>query len=270
MANPNYRLLILDLDGTVLDNDGRLTPSTETALKKVQDRGLKATFATGRLFNDTLPYAKKLGLTLPLIVNHGAVLQTPAGEVLISWQLDRDQACALVAIARRTGCACQLYKRGQLYLERLAPWNKEYLKYSTVKPRIVPDLAAIAALKPEQIDFLGKPDELKPVANIIERELGPAVNPTSSCRHLLEVLPAGVSKGTTMEYLAAHLKIPLSATVAIGDGYNDLGLILAAGLGVAMGNAPEAVRRQADYVTAPNDQNGLALFLEHLLAGFTH
>ncbi len=72
-----------------------------------------------------------------------------------------------------------------------------------------------------------------------------------------------------MEYLAAYLQIPLSATVAVGDGYNDLEMILAAGLGVAMGNAPEEVRRQADHVTAPNSQDGLVLFLDWLLADDT-
>lgn len=152
-------------------------------------QGLKVTFATGELFGDALPYAKRLGLTLPLILNHGALLQTLAGEVLASWQIDSISAQALVAIARQTGCACQLYSKGQLYLEKLAPWNKEYLKYSFTSPKLIPDLTAVAAHGPEQIDFLGEPEELKQVRQIIEKELGAAIQPTSSYHHLLEILP---------------------------------------------------------------------------------
>ena len=269
MTISRYRLLVLDLDGTLLDHKSELSPNTEAAVKKARAQGLKVTFATGRLFGDAIPYAQHLGLTLPLILNHGALIQTLAGEVLASWQIGSNSAQTLISIARRTGCPCQLYSNGQLYLEKLAYWNQEYLKYSFTSPVIVPDLAATAAQGPEQIDFLGEPEELGRVKRIIEQELGAAVQPTSSYRHLLEILPPGVSKGTAVEYLAAYLQIPLSATVAVGDGYNDLEMILAAGLGVAMGNAPEEVQRQADHVTAPNSQDGLVLFLDWLLADDT-
>ncbi|HHV07269.1 MAG TPA: HAD family phosphatase [Firmicutes bacterium] len=266
MTTSHYRLLVLDLDGTLLDHKSQLSPVTEAAVKKAMAQGLKVTFATGRLFGDALPYAKRLGLTLPLILNHGALLQTLAGEVLASWQIDSISAQALVAIARQTGCACQLYSKGQLYLEKLAPWNKEYLKYSFTSPKLIPDLTAVAAHGPEQIDFLGEPEELKQVRQIIEKELGAAIQPTSSYHHLLEILPPKVSKGRALEYLSNYLQIPLSHTVAVGDGYNDLEMILAAGLGVAMGNAPQEVRHQADYVTTPNNKNGLAQFLDQLLS----
>lgn len=266
MTTSHYRLLVLDLDGTLLDHKSQLSPVTEAAVKKAMAQGLKVTFATGRLFGDALPYAKRLGLTLPLILNHGALLQTLAGEVLASWQIDSTSAQALVAIARQTGCACQLYSKGQLYLEKLAPWNKEYLKYSFTSPKLIPDLTAVAAHGPEQIDFLGEPEELKQVRQIIEKELGAAIQPTSSYHHLLEILPPKVSKGRALEYLSNYLQIPLSHTVAVGDGYNDLEMILAAGLGVAMGNAPQEVRHQADYVTTPNNKNGLAQFLDQLLS----
>lgn len=266
MTTSHYRLLVLDLDGTLLDHKSQLSPVTEAAVKKAMAQGLKVTFATGRLFGDALPYAKRLGLTLPLILNHGALLQTLAGEVLANWQIDSISAQALVAIARQTGCACQLYSKGQLYLEKLAPWNKEYLKYSFTSPKLIPDLTAVAAHGPEQIDFLGEPEELKQVRQIIEKELGAAIQPTSSYHHLLEILPPKVSKGRALEYLSNYLQIPLSHTVAVGDGYNDLEMILAAGLGVAMGNAPQEVRHQADYVTTPNNKNGLAQFLDQLLS----
>lgn len=265
MTTSRYRLLVLDLDGTLLDHNSQLSPKTEAAVKKVMAQGLKVTFATGRVFGDAIPYAERLGLTLPLILNHGALLQTLAGEVLASWQIDSTSAQALVAIARETGCACQLYSKGQLYLEKLAPWNKEYLKYSFASPIIVSDLVSTAAQGPEQIDFLGEPEELKQVRQIIEKELGTAVQPTSSYRYLLEILPPGVSKGTALEFLANYLQIPLSQTVAVGDGYNDLEMILTAGLGVAMGNAPEKVQRQADYVIAPNHEDGLAQFLDKFI-----
>lgn len=267
MTTSRYRLLVLDLDGTLLDHKSELSPRTEATVKKALVQGLKVTFATGRLFTDALPYAERLGLTLPLILNHGALLQTLAGEVLASRQIEGESAQALIAIARATGCACQLYSKGRLYLEKLAHWNKEYLKYSHTSPKLVPDLAAVAAEGPEQIDLLGEPEELGRVREIVEKELGPAVQPTSSYRYLLEILPPGVSKGAALQFLADYLQIPLSDTIAVGDGYNDLEMILAAGLGVAMGNAPEEVRQQADYVTAPNSQDGLAQFLDKFMLG---
>ena len=267
MTTSRYRLLVLDLDGTLLDHKSELLPNTEAAVKKVMAQRIKVTFATGRLFGDAFPYAQRLDLTLPLILNHGALLQSLAGEVLANWQIDSSSAQALIAIARRTNCACQVYSRGQLYLEKMAAWNKEYLKYSFTSPQLVPNLAAVAAHGPEQIDFLGEPEELEPVRKIIEKELGAAVQPTSSYRHLLEILPPGVSKGRALQCLADYLQIPLSTTIAVGDGYNDLEMILAAGLGVAMGNAPEEVRQQADYVTAPNHEDGLAQFLDDFIVG---
>ncbi|HHY92043.1 MAG TPA: HAD family phosphatase, partial [Firmicutes bacterium] len=223
--------------------------------------------ATGRLLADTLPYAQRLGITAPLILHHGALLVTADRVVLVHQPIPGKAAQGLVAIARELNLSCQAYAGGELVVEKITPWTRIYLGYSKVKPVVVPDLAAYVAGGISQFDFLGEPEELAAAHAQVAERLAGAVRTTSSHPNLLEVLASGVSKGRALARLAEHLGIPLAATVAVGDGFNDLEMLQAAGLGVAMANAPAAVRAQADYVTAGNNENGVARLITKLLAG---
>jgi len=267
MSPLRYRLLALDLDGTLLTDDSRLTLETEAAVKAAQAAGLTVTLATGRLLADALPYARRLGLTAPLILHHGALLMTPAGVVLAHQMIAGGAAQKLVQTARELELSCQAYAAGELVVERITTWTRIYLGYSAVEPVVVPDLAAYVAGGISQFDFLGEPEKLAPAAERVQERLAAAVRTTSSHPNLLEVLAPGVSKGRALERLAEHLGIPLAATVAVGDGLNDLEMLRGAGLGVAMANAPAAVRSQAQYVTAGNNENGVAQLITKLLAG---
>lgn len=262
-----YRLLALDLDGTLLTEQGELTAENETAVKAAQSAGLTVTLATGRLLVDTLPYARRLGITAPLILHHGALLMAPDGTTLEHRTITGTVAKELVKIARELNLSCQAYAAGRLVVEKVTTWTRIYLSYSEAKPVIVPDLAAYAAGGISQFDFLGQPEELARAAERVRQRLGTAVRTTSSHPNLLEVLGAGVSKGRALEQLAEHLGISITATVAVGDGLNDLEMLQIAGLGVAMANAPEVVRAHARYITASNNENGVALLIAKLLAG---
>jgi hypothetical protein len=255
------------LDGTLLTDQDELTVETETAVKAAQSSGLTVTLATGRLLVDTLPYARRLGITVPLILHHGALLMATDGTTLEHHQIAGTTAQELVKIARELDLSCQAYTAGQLVVEKVTDWTRIYLRYSKAKPVVVPDLATYAAGGISQFDFLGQPEHLRRAAEQVCKRLGTAVRTTSSHPNLLEVLAAGVSKGRALEHLAQRLGIPIAATVAVGDGLNDLEMLQVAGLGVAMANAPEAVRASARYITASNNENGVAKIIAKLLAG---
>lgn len=267
MPPVRYRLLALDLDGTLLNEQGELTAETETAVKGAQAAGITVTLATGRLLADALPYARRLAITAPLILHHGALLMAPDGTTLKHQTIAGAAAQELVKLARELDLSCQAYVAGQLVVEEVTAWTRIYLGYSEAKPVVVPDLAAYVVGSISQFDFLGHPEELAPAREQVRKRVGRAVRTTSSHPNLLEVLAAGVSKGRALQRLAEHLGIPIAATVAVGDGLNDLEMLQVAGLGVAMANAPEAVRSQARYITASNNENGVARLIAKLLAG---
>lgn len=270
----SYKMLVLDIDGTLLNSAGRISPRVRQAVTRARHSGMLVTLATGRNLRAALPVANALELDSPQIVSNGALVISPVTEqVFLHRPLKRSLAVQSAQLLQRMGFtvfANRFALTGPDLFHEDTPSLPEQRTLLNREPeyvRQVYDLAGqVAAMEPLKVMTI---DHISAVQNAAERlrqrltgDFQVIVTDEAPGYSLLEVAPAGITKATGIECLAELQGISPAEIIAFGDNYNDLEMLQYAGLGVAMGNAPDAVKRVAAMVTATNDEDGVALFLE--------
>jgi hypothetical protein len=263
--------MAIDIDGTLLDKNSQITQSTCDALQKIKEKGITITFATGRFYPDAIYFAKLLGFSCPMILLHGALIQSQDGKVIRKQGLPPESIPILIEIAKKEKVPFQIFHENFLVIEKKSKWNDVYLSFSEIKPVIVPDINQYLKnhKSPFSFIYLGTEQRMAKLKKVVEDRLNNTIAIASAHPNLLEIIAPDVSKGRALKELAAMKNIPLSQTIAIGDSYNDMEVLKAAGLGVAMGNAPQEVKDIADYITKDNDNDGIAYFVSQYLARHT-
>ncbi|PZN12558.1 MAG: hydrolase Cof [Bacillota bacterium] len=234
--------------------------------------------------------ARTLGLRSPLVVSDGAFVVdpgSPAGRpsVLHAHPMDRDLAREVAAFLAGAGVAVVLHFADHLASTYRPSWRQVVRSlgrgglwhYLAMRPHVrhvapaeLPRYIDVAPGAPAKISAIGREEHLRPVQQALLARLGGYVHVTHSAARSFDVLPAGVSKASGLARLAALLGVPPEEVVAVGDNDNDREMLRFAGLGVAMANASEDVRRCARLVTRSNDEDGVAHLIEEvLLAGGT-
>jgi Cof subfamily protein (haloacid dehalogenase superfamily) len=264
---PAYRLVALDLDGTLLDSQARISPANAAAIAAVQAAGVTVTIATGKLFVSVAPMVAALGLAGPQILNNGAVVIDAAdGAVLHMTPLPPAATPAVVAALLRYGLPAAVYTPHAIHTPVRDPRIDILLDIHEPEPLVLPDVGRrnevggwpfVKILTVLEVDDPATPA----IEAALHATFAPTLTVVRTSRYFYEFLAPGVDKGTALQWLAARLDLPLTATLAIGDSYNDLPLLAAAGLGVAMGNAPPIIQAAAAALTADNDHDGVALAL---------
>ncbi len=254
-----YRLLVADIDGTLVTSDREITPRVLGAVRSAQRSGVRVCLATGRIWQSAEPYFRRLGADPPAILyNGGMVFDFGTGAVLRRVPLAYEHARAVLKLLREfPEVQPHLYVGDRVYTGRANVDTDRYRRKDSLTVEEVGDLVAFLPPEPMKILIIGaRPDLLRVMARI--QALPMSINAVFSEETYLEVLPQGSSKGAALEFVARHLQVPLAGAIAVGDNLNDLEMIRAAGLGVAMGNAPAELKAHAGYVTATNDDEGLA------------
>ena len=266
--NREYQLLVTDIDGTLLDDNNQVTPKTLEAFQQIKRQDIKIALATGRFFPDAHHFAKRIAFHCPMILIHGAVIQAFEGSIINQQILPIESIPVLLELAQKEEIPYQIFQNDRFIMPRKTKWNDIYLNYSEIEPLIMPDI--VQYLKRHQdifaFTFLGAPERLGSMRKKIEEKLNGSVSIASAHPNVLEVLAPGVNKGKAIKELASYLDIPLSKVIAIGDNYNDIEMIKMAGLGIAMGNAPQKVKDAATYITMDNNHDGIAHFISTLLS----
>jgi len=260
------RMVALDLDGTLLTDDLVIEPRAKEILQQAINRGITVTLATGRMYLSARPYAAELGLELPLIVYHGAQVRHAAtGEILFEQTVPLPLARRLIKHLRQFGYAYNVYLGDRLYAENVQKENEEYAWRAGVRLHRVEDMLAFLQEEPLKIVALRDGPELDPLEKAIRLDLGKEVYMTRSLPYYLEMLNPEANKARALQAVAAWQGVTREEVMAFGDSYNDIQMLRYAGLAVAMSNAPAAVREAADYVTASNNEGGVARALEKFL-----
>lgn len=279
-----YRLVALDLDGTLLNSRKEITPRTRAALQAVQQRGVLTVVATGRTLHSALQWSREIGGGHVLCCN-GAGLLDPAGNLILHREIPSAPLEQLLTIARESKAVAECYTPEGMVLDRPLQYARVYLRWlrpgkglagavralmdAWRRNRVQPVRSLLEwAQRPDRppvlkVVLFGEPESLRPLAERLQRTL-PGLEVSSSEPDNLEITAAGVNKGSGLEQLAARLKVPREAILAIGDSGNDLAMLRYAGMGVAMGSAPDDVKTVADRVTASSDEDGVAQVLEEL------
>jgi hypothetical protein len=253
-----YKLLAVDLDGTLLPPSHEVTPQVQKMLLVLKEKGVKVAIATGRMFQSAVHVAYELGIDVPLITYNGALIKCAISKEVYDHKLiSKDYCQEIVAFAREHDVEIYLYLNDQLYVERETPNSKRYGYLTKVEVNVVDDLTALLEEDPTMLMLMGKEEKLLELQEHLQEEYSGSLYITKSFPTFLEIMNPGVSKAEGLKTLAARLGINPEEIIAIGDNYNDLEMIKFAGLGVAVNNAPEGVKAQADYVAKGNYDDGV-------------
>jgi hypothetical protein len=261
-----YRLLVADIDGTLVNAEREITSPVRAAVAAAQARGTRVTLATGRIWPSARQFVEGLGADPPVILyNGGMVYDFTTGEVWFRRTLPLEQARDVLTILRRHPQAQpHLYVDERVYIPAMNETTALYQRKDHVKTEAVGDLAHWLRVDPMKILIIGARPALEAVAADIDR-LPTRINYVFSEVTYLEILPPGISKGAALQIMAARLGVAPEEIIAVGDNLNDLTMIEFAGLGVAMANAPEALRARAQFVAPSNDDHGLEAVIERFI-----
>ena len=263
---PPYGLLALDVDGTLIVDDHPVTPRVRRAISAAQDAGVKVTIATGRMFQSARRFAHDLGVTVPIICYHGALVRHPlTEETLVSITMAVDPALDVVHFADEAGLHVNAYVDDQLYMRRMTPEGAYYAKIARVEANVVEDFESVIGRGSTKLVIVTDEPRVLGVVDQLRKRVGDVLYVTRSHPRFAEATSPTVSKGYALRQLATHLGVPIEQTMAVGDNLNDLDLVTEAGLGVAMGDGDPRVRAAADFVTGTYFEDGVATAIERFI-----
>ena len=265
-----YKMIVLDLDGTLTNNKKEITPRTKQALMQAQDAGVHVVLASGRPTYGIVPLAEELKLKdnsgYILAFNGGKIIDCANNEVLFEQKLDEQLVPILFQEAKKTGMEILTYQG-----EGIAATNKddEYVQHEAFINKMpvmqYDDFLNQLVYPINKCLIVGDPTPLHELELRLAKELEGKMDVYRSADFFLECVPLGIDKARALDRLISSLGISREEVIACGDGYNDLSMIRFAGLGVAMANAAEDIQSEADFVTLSNEEDGVAHVIEHFI-----
>ena len=267
-----YQALALDLDGTLTNSRKEVSPATRAALGRAMFEGCKVILASGRPLVGIQPVAWALGLPrlggYILAYNGGQVVDCRTGETLRQDRLDPAQIHRLCAFARQQGVSILTYDRDGIVTEHPEdPFVQKEAGINRIPVQKVPDLAAYVTYPITKMLLVGEPERMAAVEQAMRPQFAGQVDCYRSEACFLEAVPPGVDKAASLHWLLDHLGLSERHLMAFGDGFNDIPMLRAAGLGVAMANAQPPVKAAAKSLTDSNDEDGVAHALDKWLLG---
>ncbi|WP_280667355.1 MULTISPECIES: HAD family hydrolase [unclassified Kitasatospora] len=260
------QLICTDLDGTLLDSRGELSPGSLEAIATAQRSGIAVVCVTGRPVRDALKLTRRYGLTGPVVCSNGAVaVDAETGSPLLCRGFDPAECASVVSVlqAAMPGLVMGVESIGGLYLEKeFADLVQDCWPHQPVS-------SARAAIHPDDpvVKLLAIHGELTTEA--LERAIvdlvGDRLEVTRSTGRFVELSARGVDKGQALHWLTEHLSVPVARTAAVGDMPNDIPMLHAAGLAAAVANAHPLVRDAAQVVLPSNDDDGVAALIRRSL-----
>lgn len=263
----NIKLVAIDIDGTLVDNDRNISPRNKEAIRNLRDNGVEVTLATGRMFDSAKIYADELGLNLPLVTYQGALVKVSAtGEILYERYVDAPLAQKVVALAADKGFRAWFYLDDHVLVDKITPKTREYAAKYHVPIREVASLADCAHLSPLKLIVADYNEEALTRFEVESKEaFGSSLHIARSLAQYLEFGHPEATKADGIDAVVRYLGINPQEVMAIGDSWNDLEMLEYAGLAVVMGNARDDIKAKADYITLSNEDHGVAAALEELL-----
>jgi Cof subfamily protein (haloacid dehalogenase superfamily) len=263
-----YRLLAVDLDGTLLNSVKKISEENKKAIRRVIEKGVKVVICSGRVYKGARVFARDLNLDGLLISCNGAVIKDLRTDELLYSNLLRKEDCyKVIDCCRKENTYFHAYIGNDMFTEYpQCPsdtyWmgNNELPEKDRVKINIIDDFKRIVSESQTPVTKIvvisKNPELLLKLRNKVCRIS--TIDVMSSQDDNFEIVNKGVNKGTALKFLSEKLKIPRTEIVAIGDNENDYAMLKFAGLSIAMRNAQDSIKEIADYITMSNDENGVA------------
>ena len=266
-----YKMLVLDVDGTLLNDEKMISKRTAHALRKVQQLGIRVMLASGRPTYGLLPLAKQLDLGsydgFILSYNGGQVIKASNGEVIFERRINPEQIPYLEKKAVKNGFAIMTY-------------NGDTVVTNHADNAHVAAEAELNGMKLEEQELFSVMIDYSPCKCMLvsddeealvgleqhwKRRLNGVLDVFRSEPYFLEVVASGVDKGNTLAAVMEMMDVKTDEVMVFGDGVADVSMLQVAGMGIAMGNAPDSVKRCADHITLSNNEDGVAVAVENLI-----
>ncbi|MFN8526992.1 MAG: Cof-type HAD-IIB family hydrolase [Anaerolineae bacterium] len=261
----DIKLIVVDIDGTLLNSRKELSERTEKALKAALAMGVQIAFATGKTHNSAKALFDKIAFKAPGIFTQGLTLYDAEGKVTQQHTLPSDVCRQAITFAEDRGFVMLAYSGGRI----LAKAHNQQLfdemaQYHELLEAVGPLQNVLNTAPINKLVAVGlDARSIKALRWQLNSVLGGSVRLVQAgINTMLEILPPGVSKGSALKLLTKDLRIPADSVMAIGDAENDIEMIQFAGWGVAMGQAEQNVKDAADFVAPSNDDDGVAVAIE--------
>ena len=227
------------------------------------EKQIPVILVSARMPKGILFLQKELNINEPIICYSGALVIDAKANILSSSGIATSHVIQAYSFAKELNVHMSLYKDDEWYIEELDDWAKQESEITNIMPNIMNytdlfDHWEYENSGPNKILCMGKPKDIKLLDEKIKSVYSNDLNVYPSKPTYLEIMPNNVSKTSAIEILMRKFNIQKSEIIAVGDNYNDIDMIEFAGIGVAMGNAPDKVKQYADYVTLSNDNDGVA------------
>ena len=272
LLNHPYKLLVSDIDGTLVSGSGNISALDREALARARNLGIQVSLSTGRGIKASLSIIDQLSLDGYHTFFDGALVSSPSqNEEAYVQPISPVTVSQMVELAHRHNLDLELYSASHYFAERETWSTNAHREFFGIEPTLV-DFTKLWEL--ERIIKGGlvttnpqEADRAKEFCTLFDTRLhfSWARTPAYPGVTFINILAPEVSKGRALEALASHLGIAVTEVIAVGDGSNDISLLTAAGLAIAMADAPDEVKAVADYVTLDVDHSGLAAAIERFL-----
>lgn len=256
--------VVVDLDGTVVDETLSISPATLASFEALHERGIKCVVATGRMFPSSLNFVHQLKVIEPVIAYQGGMVRGLNGDgtsdnpypMLYHQPVDIEVAREIIDHIQQAKLHANVYVDDHLFTNELNEKSVYYQSISGVVPEPLDDLQDALTGAPTKIMIID--ERCESLVREIRHKYPDRVTACMSRSHFCEIVHHNVSKWNALSFLLDRYGFTPDQVMAIGDQENDLSMITQAGLGIAMGNAPDHVKQQARWVTRSVDDDGLA------------
>jgi Cof subfamily protein (haloacid dehalogenase superfamily) len=260
-------LLAIDLDGTLVEPLRPVSSAVVATVRRALSQGVRATIVTGRMYVGAQPFVRLLNLEGPIVCYQGAVIaDAVSGRFEREVPLANAVALRIYAAAKAHGLHVQFYRDDRFYVEERNRYAELYGRISGAEPVVVASLPdAFAGADCTKVNIVTDPARTPECEVLMKEVCGDEAYVTRSNPEFVEMLSPLVDKGEALRAVAARLDVPMSRVLAIGDSYNDLPLLRAAGFGVAMDSAPHELKAAADAIVADVQHDGVAEAIERFV-----
>ncbi len=270
MKKVNYKLIVSDFDGTLVNSDGvTVCKENRDAMVKYISAGGKFVISSGRQMMGLLPIARSLGLSGLLCCSQGAsIVDIESGETVLDGRISYESTLAACLEMEKLGLHIHAYSLFEYYSNMDDEGLKLYQDITGTKAKVISDRPLSEFIKETKLSSckmlaMVDPSESDKVMKLLQDASIPGCTVTKSASYLVEVLSCDYSKGTAIEFLAKHYSIPVEKVIAVGDQLNDIPMIETAGLGAAVANAEKALKVASKYVCErTNNEGAIAEIIE--------
>lgn len=261
-----YKIIAVDMDGTLLNDNKHITDNNLDMISKAVNKGVKFVISSGRIPSGLKFYENTVSKKQPMICCNGAIILDENRKVIHSKSIDKKDILKVIDVIReKKDTYFHFYDESAIYSEQfrftaesLYNFNREIDRKFRVEIRLVPDAKEVIEKAEFEINKIVVIDDnieyLDGLRKRIDSIIG--IETTKSEINNIEILSQGVSKGVALKVLANNYGIPIEECIAIGNDENDISMIECAGLGVAVNNARDYIKKYADYITENDNNNG--------------